>query len=185
MSDPIDPTVPAEGATDVPEATGLEAEVAQMRERLAAYEQAEAKRAAEAKAADAKLLEEADALTRSQARADELTARLEAQAAVLADLAKSQIAGLAMDKGTAALLKSLDPQAQLDWIAKHGAGYRRDAAPATRTAAEAATDYAQMSATQLQAAVAAEMLKHKCPPSQLGRHNPALYAAYKAATTLH
>jgi len=185
MSDPIDPTVPAEGATDVPEATGLDAEMASLRERLAAYEQAEAKRAAEAKAADAKLLEEADALTRSQAERDHLKAELESRDGVLAELAKSQLAGLALDKGTAALLKGLPAKDQLAWIAKHGAGYRRDAAPATRTAAEAATDYAQMSATQLQAAVAAEMLKHKCPPSQLGRHNPALYAAYKAATTLH
>lgn len=183
MSDPTE-TEPAEGATtpaaDLPEADGLAAEMAQMRERLASYEAAEAKRQREQEAADAKLLDEADALTRVQAEREQLQAELAARDGVLAELAKSQVKGLALDAGTKALLKGLAPKDQLAWIAAHGASYRRDAAPATRQGAGQQVDYGQMDAAQLSAAMTAEARKHKCRPSELRQHNPDLYRHYVA-----
>ena len=86
---------------------------------------------------------------------------------------------------TKALLKGLAPKDQLAWIAAHGASYRRDAAPATRTAAGAAVDYAKMADADLDSAVVAAMRKHKCGPSGLAKHDPSLHSAYKARHTVH
>lgn len=183
MSDPTETEVPAEGATpaaDPPEADGLAAEMAQMRERLASYEAADAKRQREQADADAKLLEEQDALTRSHAERDALKAQLEARDGALDKLAKSQMKQLALKPGMKALLKGKSPAEVIDWIAEHGASYRRDAAPATRQGAGQQVDYGQMDAAQLSAAMTAEARKHKCRPSELRQHNPDLYRHYVA-----
>ena len=120
-----------------------------------------------------------------QAEREQLQAELAARDGVLAELAKSQVKGLALDAGTKALLKGLAPKDQLAWIAAHGASYRRDAAPATRTAAGAAVDYAKMADADLDSAVVAAMRKHKCGPSGLAKHDPSLHSAYKARHTVH